>query len=65
MIMKDFIKKYRTLITIALSLIGIGLMAYYDSCDSSCSNLKGDILGVHLKWVGIAYMMAIYCLRNF
>jgi hypothetical protein len=54
-----FIKKYRNIITIVLSLVGIGLMAYYDYCDTECSYLKGDIWGIDLKWVGIVYMIAI------
>ncbi len=53
------IKKYRTIVTIALSLIGIGLMTYYDYCDTACRYLKGDIWGINLKWVGIAYMLVI------
>jgi thiol-disulfide isomerase/thioredoxin len=65
MIIKDFIKKYRNLITIALSLIGIALMAYYDYCDTACSYLKGDIWGINLKWVGIAYMAAIIVFAAF
>jgi len=63
--MKDFIKKYRNLITIALSLIGIGIMAYYDYCDTACSYLKGDIFGIDLRWVGIAYMTAIIVFAAF
>ena len=62
---KDFIKKYRGLITIALSLIGIGIMAYYDYCDTACSYLQGDILGINLKWVGVAYMTAIIVFAAF
>ena len=54
--MKDFISKYRHIITIVLSLMGIGVMAYYDYCDTECSYLKGDIWGFDLKWVGIVYM---------
>ena len=65
MTMKDFIKKYRNLITIALSLIGIGIMAYYDYCDTACSYLKGDIFGIDLKWVGMAYMTAIIVFAAF
>jgi thiol:disulfide interchange protein DsbA len=65
MIIKDFIKKYRNIITIALSLIGIVLMAYYDYCDSACSYLKGDIWGIDLKWLGIAYMTAIIAFAAF
>ncbi len=57
--MKDFIKKYRNLITIVLSLTGIGFMAYYDYCGTTCSYLKGDIFGMDLKWIGIAYMSTI------
>ena len=62
---KDFIKKYRNLITIVLSLIGIGVMAYYDYCDTECSYLKGDIWGIDLKWVGMAYMIAIIVFAAF
>ena len=59
MLLITIIKKYRSIITIALSLIGIVLMMYYDYCDTACSYLKGDIWGINLKWVGIAYMLAI------
>lgn len=59
MAIKEFIKKYRNPITIALALTGIGLMIYYDYCDTACSYLKGDIGGIDLKWVGIAYMVII------
>ncbi len=55
----ESIKKYRNPITVILALTGIGLMFYYDYCDTACSYLKGDILGVDLKWIGIAYMSAI------
>jgi thiol-disulfide isomerase/thioredoxin len=53
------IKKYRNVITILLALAGIGLMIYYDYCDTACSYLQGDIWGIDLKWFGIAYMVAI------
>jgi len=59
------IKKYRHIITIALALIGIGLMAYYDYCDTACSYLQGDILGIDLKWVGVAYMSVIIIFAAF
>lgn len=65
MIIKDFTKKYRNAITIILALIGIGLMAYYDYCDTACSYLKGDIWGIDLKWVGIVYMTAIIAFAAF
>jgi thiol:disulfide interchange protein DsbA len=65
MTIKDFINKYRNLITIALSATGIVIMAYYDYCDTACSYLKGDIWGIDLKWVGIAYMTAIIVFAAF
>jgi len=59
------VKKYRNIITIVLALIGIGIMAYYDYCDTACSYLKGDIFGIDLKWIGIAYMAAIIVFAAF
>ncbi len=52
-------KKYRSIITIILAVSGIGIMMYYDYCDTACSYLKGDIWGIDLKWIGIAYMLAV------
>lgn len=60
-----FIKKYRHILTIFLALAGIGLMAYYDYCDTACSYLRGDILGLDLKFVGIAYMAVIIAFAAF
>jgi len=61
----ESIKKYRNAITIVLALIGIGLMMYYDYCDTTCSYLKGDIWGIDLKWFGSAYMAAIIIFAAF
>ena len=61
----EFIKKYRHIITMLLALAGIGTMAYYDYCDTACTYLKGDILGIDLKWVGIAYMSVIIVFAAF
>lgn len=60
-----FIKKYRHILTILLALVGIGIMAYYDYCDTACSYLKGDILGIDLKYVGIMYMAVIIAFAAF
>jgi thiol-disulfide isomerase/thioredoxin len=65
MIIKDFAKKYRNIITIALSLLGIGIMVCYDYCGTTCSYLKGNIWGIDLKWVGIAYMTTIIVFAAF
>lgn len=63
--MAEGIKRYRRSITIALALIGIGLMMYYDYCDTACSYLKGDLWGIDLKWVGVAFMTAIFAFAVF
>jgi len=55
-VLTAIIQKYRNIISIVLALLGIGIMAYYDYCDTACSYLKGDIFGIDLKFVGIAYM---------
>jgi len=61
----DGVKKYRNILTIVLAAIGIGIMAYYDYCDTACSYLKGDIFGINLKWVGIAFMAAVIIFAAF
>ncbi len=61
----EFIKKYRHILTILLALSGIGIMAYYDYCDTACTYLKGDILGIDLKYVGMIYMAVIIAFAVF
>ncbi|MEQ8153117.1 MAG: thioredoxin domain-containing protein [Smithellaceae bacterium] len=63
--MTDIIKKYRTIITIVLAFAGIGIMAYYDYCDTACSYLQGDIVGIDLQWIGISYMAIIIVFAAF
>jgi len=53
---------HRLVITIILAVIGVGLMAFYAVCDTSCSYLRGDIFGIDLKYVGVGYMAFIILL---
>jgi hypothetical protein len=53
------IRNHGGIITIALALIGIALMLFYSLCDTACAYLKGDIFGIDLKYIGVAYMLAI------
>ena len=46
-------------LTIVLAFFGIIVMLYYESCGSSCMSLRGDLLGIDLKIVGIIYMAVI------
>ena len=44
---------------------GIVLLFYYDYCDTACSYLQGDIWGINLKWIGVAYMAGIIAFVRF
>jgi hypothetical protein len=48
---------------IVLSVIAIGIIAFYDICGGSCSYLKGAIFGIDLKYAGILYMVALIVLN--
>jgi len=42
-----------------LPLIGMGLMIFYQACDTSCSYLQGTFWGVDLKIVGMLFMAVL------
>ncbi len=54
--------KKKRFLTILLALTGIGITVAYAVCLGSCSYLKGDILGLNLKYLGIFYMTVILIL---
>ncbi|MGV8079986.1 MAG: thioredoxin domain-containing protein [Syntrophales bacterium] len=53
---------WRSALTILLALAGISVMVYYNICDTDCSYLKGDLLGIDLKYVGIGFMATLIVL---
>jgi len=55
----EWLKRNRTPLTILLAATGIAIMLLYTYCDTACSYLRGDILGIDLKVVGIVYMLLI------
>ena len=59
------ILQHRLPITAAAAMAGIGIMVYYASCDTGCSYLRGDLLGIDLKYVGVGYMGVIIALALF
>ena len=59
------ILQHRLPLTVAAALAGIGIMMYYASCDTSCAYLRGELLGIDLKYVGVGYMGAIIVLALF
>ncbi len=54
-----WLKRNRTTLTILLAATGIAIMLLYTYCDTACSYLRGDILGIDLKVIGIVYMLLI------
>jgi hypothetical protein len=48
-----------TLINIVFPLIGMGLMIFYEICDTSCSSLRGTFMGVDLKIIGVLFTAAL------
>jgi uncharacterized membrane protein len=63
--MLSLIRAHRFRLTLTLAAAGIGVMVYYGTCAEECSYLTGDILGIDLKIVGIAFMAAIAGLAVF
>ncbi len=47
----------------SLPLVGAGLMAFYELCDTSCAYLRGTLFGLDLKYVGIFFMAALLVLN--
>jgi hypothetical protein len=60
--MKRFLSRKRHFLTALLALAGIGITLAYITCYGSCSSLRGSVLGVDLKYMGIFYMAAILVL---
>ena len=50
---------------IALSLIGVGIIIFYNLCGGTCSYLKGAIFGIDLKYAGFSYMIVLMALNMF
>ncbi len=63
--MKKFLSRKRRFLTILLALTGIAITVAYAFCLGACSYLKGDILGIDLKYLGIFYMAVIFVLAWF
>ncbi len=52
----------RYIINIIFACAAIALEIYYSICAGACSYLKGDIAGIDLEYIGIAYMASIMLL---
>ena len=54
-----------SLINVLFPLAGIGLMVFYEACDTSCAYLQGTFAGVDLKVFGVVFMDALLALIAF
>lgn len=63
--MKKFPSPKKRFLTILLALTGIAITVAYAFCLGACSYLKGDILGIDLKYLGIFYMVIVLLLAWF
>ncbi len=63
--MKKFTSSKKRFLTILLALTGIAITVGYAFCLGACSYLKGDILGIDLKYLGIFYMVIVLLLAWF
>ena len=50
------------IINIVFPIAGIGLMVFYEVCDTSCSALRGTFMGLDLKVIGIMFMAVLLAL---
>jgi uncharacterized membrane protein/thiol-disulfide isomerase/thioredoxin len=55
-------KAGRHIATMILAAAGVGIMLYYKTCETECSYLRGDIFGIDLSYIGVAYMIIIIAL---
>lgn len=60
----DKIRKKKRLITGILAVTGMGIILAYIVCEDSCRFLKGSILGVDLKYLGLVFL-GVVLLFNF
>ena len=60
--MKKLPSPRKRFLTLLLALTGIAITLTYAICLGACSYLKGDILGIDLKYLGIFYMAVILLL---
>jgi uncharacterized membrane protein len=54
--------KAKKILNIALPVIGMSLMIYYEICDTICAHISGSFLGIDLKIIGILFMAVLLIL---
>lgn len=54
--MKGVMSSKKRWINLIISLIGIGVVMFYNLCEESCAYLQGSIFGIEMKYLGLFYM---------
>lgn len=54
--MKGVMSSKKRWINLIISLIGIGVVMFYNLCEESCAYLQGSIFGIEMKYFGLFYM---------
>ncbi|HAR95526.1 MAG TPA: hypothetical protein DCR97_06130 [Deltaproteobacteria bacterium] len=55
----------RYVTNILLAFVAVGLEVYYSICGGACSYLRGDLIGIPLQYVGLAFMACAVLLSLF
>ena len=50
------------ILNIILPVVGMGLMIFYEVCDTICAYISGSFLGIDLKIIGILFMAVLLIL---
>jgi hypothetical protein len=50
------------ILNIVLPVVGMGLMLYYELCDTICAFISGSFMGIDLKIIGILFMAVLLIL---
>ena len=59
------LRRYKRSATIIFGLAGVAVMTAYNLCSESCTYLRGSMLGLDLKYLGMFYMGSILAAGGF
>ena len=57
-----WIDRNRYILNVVLALIAVGIEVFYSICGGACSYLSGNLFGIDLQYIGIAFMALIILL---
>ncbi len=61
-IVLEWLNQKRYILNIVLALIAVAIEVYYSICGGACSYLSGNLFGIDLQYIGIAFMLLIIVL---